>query len=81
MREAAREEGRRGARRREGGAGRKEGFRVGLLQIAGRSGLRSKTRAREIDVRDAGSGKAKKAGRPYPNLIDNMKAAKKKKRG
>lgn len=25
--------------------------------------------------------RAKKAGRPYPNLVDNMNAAKKKKRG
>jgi len=25
--------------------------------------------------------RAKKAGRPYPNLVDNMNAAKKKKKG
>lgn len=29
--------------------------------------------------KEAAKASAKKAGRPYPNLIDNMKAARKKK--
>jgi len=40
-------------------------------------------KSKKLSPKQKASAKAsaKKAGRPYPNLIDNMKAAKKKKRG
>jgi hypothetical protein len=42
-----------------------------------------KKKSKKLSPKQKASAKAsaKKAGRPYPNLIDNMKAAKKKKRG
>jgi hypothetical protein len=42
-----------------------------------------KKKSKKLTSTQKASAKASaaKAGRPYPNLIDNMKAAKKKKRG
>jgi hypothetical protein len=42
-----------------------------------------KKKSKKLTPKQKASAKAsaKKAGRPYPNLIDNMKAARKKKRG
>jgi hypothetical protein len=46
-----------------------------------RPNLKKKSKKLTPKQKASAKASAKKAGRPYPNLIDNMKAARKKKRG
>jgi hypothetical protein len=54
------------------------GLLVATKKVWDTDNPKKKSKKLTADQKDAAKEAAKKAGRPYPNLVDNMNAAKKK---